>query len=689
MNVQLVPYDTIGIAQHTSPDSLSTDVSTPDSNHVISRRRNGDILSVFADNVWDFSLYTSRPNARIYFESIFSEDHRVFERQSPLANSIIQDSKLIILNLWYRRQLSVNSVMALWIQIKYLARYALSSGIKFADVLGKTEFIECRLEGAESRYQEWVRLASLYNLIKHLSQLSHQVNDFNLIPSVDLTKLVAEQAQERVDEAIREKIQTPVIPIRLLSELIEQSTETCFKFMEVVTEVEKAWEHYEVTKERAEKGEIKFGKWRKSNATIARQVWKYIKETYPDIANLLEELQVDSIQELTNYISYIQKTSAAMISQFTGMRVSEVRAIPLNSYRRVTYGEEVICGFDSYTFKFAGNSPKKQFWVTADQAELYYQCALASARLIYRFYYSLNMDSVNQDKYPLFPNHSSRVDSETPIFVVNPRPFKEGWRASTNNTLRREAFVITNEDLEEMQSFNPWVDFSKKGIDVGKEFPFAWHMYRRSLVVYAARGGVSIPVIANQLKHPIEKMTVYYTDGSAYANNFVERGTNQNEGLFDFINELQEEVLTMKVDAICNDISDYEGILFGGAGATLQRQKNKGILPSIYEDRALTEKEVRSGRLSYRRTVVGGCSSIEPCDRVAFTSILPCIDCSDAIFNDDTAEIMADQIEVWKEEISIYGEKSPFSLQREKEISVVEQHLAARNNLIPVKEIIE
>jgi hypothetical protein len=84
VNVQLVPYDTIGIAQHTSPDSLSTDVSTPDSNHVISRRRNGDILSVFADNVWDFSLYTSRPNARIYFESIFSEDHGVFERQSPL-----------------------------------------------------------------------------------------------------------------------------------------------------------------------------------------------------------------------------------------------------------------------------------------------------------------------------------------------------------------------------------------------------------------------------------------------------------------------------------------------------------------------------------------------------------------------------------------------------------------------------
>lgn len=689
MNVQLLPCDTIGIAQHISPDSLSADASFPDSNHVISRRKNGEVLSIFGNDTWDFSLYTSRPNARIYFESIFLDDHGVAERYSELSNSIIQDSKLIILHLWYRRQLSVNSVMALWIQIKYLARYALSYGISFADALDKIEFIEYRLEGAESRYQEWARLAGLYNLIKHLTQLSHQVVDFKLIPSVDLTRQVAEQAQERIDEENKERIQTPVIPTRLLSELVGQSTDACLKFIEVATDIEKAWEYYEATKERAEKGEIKFGKWRKSNATISRQVWKYIKETYPDTAKLLAELQVDSVQQLTNYIGYIQKTSATMVSQFTGMRVSEVRAIPLNSYRKVVYGEEVICGFDSYTFKFSGNSPKKQFWVTADQAELYYQCAYTSARLIYRFYYSLNVDSVNQDKYPLFPNMSPRVNRETPIFVVNPRLFQKGWRASTKNTLSRDAFLITNKDLEEIQSFNPWVDFSKKGIEVGKEFPFAWHMHRRSLVVYAARGGVSIPVIASQLKHSIEKMTVYYADGSAYANNFVRRGTNKNVGLFDFINELQEEFLTTKIDAIGNDISDYEGVLFGGAGATLQRQKNKSILPSIYEDRSLTEKEVRSGRLSYRRTAVGGCSSIEPCDRVAFTSILPCIDCRNAIFNDDTAEIMADQIELWKEEICIYGEKSPFSLQRKKEIAVVEQHLAVRNNLIPVKEILE
>lgn len=688
MNIQLVPFDTIGLAKHNSPDSLSIDASTPDSNHIISRRRNGEILSTFGDDVWDFSLYTPRHNARIYFEGILSDEHGVLEKQSHLARSIIQDSKLIVLNLWYRRQLSVNSIMSLWITIKYLARYALFSGISLADALDKTEFIEFRLEGAESRYQEWVRLAGLFNLVKHLVQLSHHVNDFHLIPSVDLINRLAEQAQERVDEANREKIQTPVIPIRLLSELIDQSTETCLKFMEVVTEVEKVWEYYEVTKDRAQKGKVKIGKWRKSNATAARQVWKYIKETYPDSATLLSELKVDNIQELTNYIGYIQKTSAAIISQFTGMRISELRAIPLNSYRRVTYGEEVICGFDSYTFKFAGNSPKKQFWVTAEQTELYFQCALACARLIYRFCYSLNIDSVHQDKYPLFPNIRPKVDSETPIFVVSPREFKTGWRVSTNNTLRRDAFVITNEDIEEMQSFNPWVDFSKKGIEVGKEFPFAWHMHRRSLVVYAARGGVSIPVIANQLKHPIEKMAVYYADGSAYANNFVERGSTRNEGLFDFINEFQEEFLITKIDAIGNDISNYEGILFGGAGVTLQRQKNKGLLPSIYEDRSLTEKEVRSGRLSYRRTAVGGCSSIEPCDRVAFTSILSCIDCGNAIFNDDTVEIMADQIELWKEEISIYGEASPFSLQRKKEIAVVERHLAVRNNLIPVKEII-
>lgn len=689
MNVELAPYETIGVAKHTSPDSLSSNLCFPDSSHVISRRKNGDVLSVFSDDVWDFSLYTSRPQARLHFKGIFSGANGKDETQTPLAKSIIRDSKIIVLNLWYRRQLSVNSVMALWIQIKYMARFAFYSGITFADALSKGKFIEYRLKGSESRYQEWIRLASLYNLIKHLAHLSHQISDFNLKPSVHFTNLVAEQAREREDESTREKIQTPVIPIRLLSELILQSTASCLKFMEELSTLEEIWEKYEATKVKAEKGEIRFGKWRQSSATIARQVWKSITESSQKAWRLLDELQIESIQELTNYISYIQKTSATMISQFTGMRVSEVRATPLNSYRILKYGEEVICGFDSYSFKFAGNSPKKQFWVTADEAEIYYQSALASASLIYRFYYSLNINSLNQDRYPLFPSLVSRIDSETPIFLVKPRDLQEGWRTSTKNTDRRDAFVVTNEDLEEMQSFNPWVDFSKKGIEVGKEFPFAWHMFRRSLVVYAARGGVSIPVIAYQLKHPIEKMTVYYADGSAYANNFVERSKNNHEGLFDFINELQEEFLNRKINTIHNDISDYEGILFGGAGAALQRQKNIGELPSIYEDRALTEKEVRSGRLAYRRTAVGGCSSIEPCDRVAFTSILPCIDCSKAVFNDHTADIMRDQIDVWREEISLYGETSPFSLQRKKEISVVEQHLAARNNLIPVREVIE
>jgi|GEM_PF-3748774 len=688
MSIQISPHDTIGVSPSIAPDSLSLDASSPDCTHIISRKRNGDVMSVYSDNTWDFSLYTTRPNARLNFEGIFTDEHTFSLRNSSLAKSIIDDSKKIVLNLWYRRQLSVNSVMALWIQIKYIARYALVSRTNFTEALCKVDFIEYRLQGSESTYQEWIRLAGLYNLINHLIQLSHQVSGFHITPSVDLTNLVIEKAQERINERTKERIQTPVIPIRVLTELINQCTQACVRFMEIKSIVETLWKSYEITKVKAVTGDITFGKWRRSNATVARQVWKHIKNSHQESIKLLADLQIDSIQELTNYIGYIQKCSATMISQFTGMRISEVRSIPLNSYRRISYGEEVICGFDSYTFKFAGNSPKKQFWVTADEAELYYQSALNSASLIYRFIYSLNLESLDQDKYPIFPGQSLKSGSETPIFLANPRSFREGWRPSTKYTNHRDKFSVTNEDIEEIQSFNPWVDFSEKGINIGKEFPFSWHMLRRSLVVYAARGGVSIPAIANQLKHPIEKMTIYYADGSVYANNFIDRSKN-NDSLIDFVSELQEEISNAKIDSIIDDISDYEGILFGGTGAYLQRQKSKGILPSIYQDRSLTEKEVRAGRLAYRRTAVGGCSSIDPCDRIAFTSILTCIDCSNAIFNDDTAEIMIDQIEVWKDEISIYGENSPFSLQRINEISIVEQHLAARKNLIPTTEVIE
>ncbi|MFA0061775.1 integrase [Vibrio cyclitrophicus] len=689
MSIQIKPYDTLGVPEHISPDPLAMDESYPSPLHVISRTKSGKVLSIFSDDVWDLSLYSSGGGSRIYFEGIFLNEDLYQEGRCLLADSLIRDSKLIVLNLWYRRQLSVKSIMALWIQIKYVARYAFYSRISFKEVFSRCEYLEFRLKGSNNRYQEWERISGLYLLIRHLTHLSHQISDLDFKPSVEFTEFVRKQAFEREDEQNRERIQTPVIPVRIVTALIDQSTTSCRQFMECAEELELVWAQYERVKAQAENGEIRLGKWRQSNYTIAKQVWKYIKNSSVKNFKIMNLLNINSIQELVNYVGYIQKTSASMISLFTGMRISEVRSIPLNSYRVLQFGEEIICGFDSYTFKFAGNSPKKQFWVTAKQAELYYQSAFACAKLSYRFYYALDINSIKQDTYPLFPNKRLREYCESSIFAISPIPYKTGWRPTKKHTQNLNEFIVTLEDLDEMQRLNPWVDFSKKRIEVGKVFPFCWHMYRRSLVVYAARGGVSLPVISNQLKHPIEKMTVYYAEGSVYANNFVERGEDKHKGLFSFINELLEEFCNSNLDKIANDIVDYEGTLFGGEGARLQGYKNKGELPSIYEDRSLTEKEVRAGRLAYRRTVVGGCSSIQPCDRVAFTSILSCIDCSKAIFNDESMGIMKDQIEVWKEEITLYGKNNPFSLQRQKEISIIEKLLVKRDKLIPVKVIIK
>ncbi|NOH19476.1 integrase [Vibrio cyclitrophicus] len=689
MSGQIKPYDTLGMLEHVSPDSLAIDEYFPFPHHVISRTKTGEVLSVFSDDIWDLSLYTANSSARIYFEGIFLNKDEKNNGKNSLADSLIRDSKLIILNLWYRRQLSVSSLMALWIQIKYLARYAFYSHVTFKKALSLCEYIEFRLEGSESRYQEWMRLSGLYNLIFHLTHLSHQTPELDFKPSLKFIDLVSKEARDREEESNRERIQTPVIPIRILTAFIGQSTDSCLKFIDIFDRIERLWEQYEDVKKQAESGSLFLGKWRHSKYTISRQVWKYIIESSKENLKLTNELKINNIQDLVNYVGYIQKNSASMISQFTGMRVSEVRSIPLNSYNVLHYGEEAICGFNSYTFKFSGNSPKKQFWVTAEQAELYYKSAFFCAKLIYRFYYSIDINLINQDDYPLFPNKSLSRGGRSSIFEITPVLYKAAWRPSVKNTQNVNEFIVTHQDVEEIQSFNPWVDFSKKGIEVGKVFPFCWHMYRRSLVVYAARGGVSIPVLANQLKHPIEKITVYYADGSVYAKNFVEKSGYKNKGLFDFINELLEEFLSSNIDLINDDIVDYEGTLFGGEGSRLQRYKNKGELPSIYEDRSLTEKEVRAGRLAYRRTVVGGCSSIKPCDRVAFTSILACIDCSNSIFNDNTLGIMNDQIDVWKEEIIEYGPDSPFSLQRQKEISIVEKHLLVRNKLIPVKEIVD
>ncbi|HHF3083342.1 site-specific integrase [Vibrio diabolicus] len=689
MSIKIVPYDIIGCSGTLSPDSILQEEVSPQSTHVISRKKNGDVLSTFSDNIWDFSNYTSRTHARLHFLGIFLKNDFEQNKFNSFAENIVKEAKVIVLNLWYRRQLSVNSLLSVWIQIKYISRYSFYNNISISEALNKKDFIVYRLSGSNNKYQEWSRLAALSNLNSHLVSLSHQVPYFKRYVSSDFIDLVAKMAWEREECRYKYRIQTPVIPIRILSALIEESNISCQRFLDIATNIETIINSYKSNIEKAKLGKISLGKWRNSKATLSKQAWKKTREELPDQYKLLDEFSFNSIQNIVHYISYIQKTSASMIAQFTGMRISEIRATPLNSYRVLTFGSESLCGFDSYTFKFSGHSPKSQFWVSSKESELYYRAALIGARLIYSLFYSINIDSVDKSKLPLFPSHFVKSNNDSPIFKVKPMELKGGWSVNDKYTSNKNSFVVKNKDMEEIKNINPWGDLSKKGIEIGKEFKFSWHMFRRSLVVYAARGGVSLPVITNQLKHTVEKMTIYYANESAYANNFVERSRNKNEGLFDFINELQEELLSSKIDLIHSDIQDYDGTLFGGAGVTLQKQKSENKLPSIYRDRVLTEKEVLSGRLAYRRTAVGGCSAIEPCNKIAFTSIFTCLDCNKAIFNDRTADIMLEQIEIWRDEIDKYGENSPFSLQRKSEIATINKHLRVREKLIPIREVLK
>lgn len=689
MNTDLVPFEVIGVSPSFAPDYLSSEDSIPAPNHVISRNKQGEVLSTFSNNIWDFSIYTSRGCAKLNFEGIF-ESVSVKKHNSSLADSILKDAKKIVLNLWYRRQLSVNSIMALWIQIKYISRYAYQLDVSINQVLADLDYFEYRLSGSSNRYQEWSRLAGIQNLITHLTHINHQVKNFNIAASSRFIQRTSEMAREREDEKISNRIQTPVIPSRILSEAISQNIQTCSIFLDNIHVLKFVFSEFEKIRKQAETGEVKLGRWRGSKSTLACQVWKFIIKNNPDYKSILIKSGIENIQDVSSYLAYIQKSSSAMIAQFTGMRVSEIRAIPLNGFKSYQYGGEEIWGFNSYTFKFSGSSPKSEFWITSVESELFYQAAKASSELIYKYKLGVDINDHEPGKLPLFPGRSGWINGVNGLFDVPPMNDNFGWRASIKFTPNYNAFFIIKDDIQEIKKFNPWVDFSKKNIIVGAQYPFAWHMHRRSLVVYAARSGVSLPILSYQLKHPIEQMTLYYANDSIYAKNFIDRSKNnqnKNQGLINLVDEFQEELLLTQVDLLLEDITDYDGVLFGGAGASLQRAKNKNGLPSIYEDSAVTELEIKAGRIAYRRTAVGGCASIKACDRIAFTSVLACIDCDSSVFNDKTVDIMEDQIFVWEEEIMKYGESSPFSKQRRKEILIIERHLKMRNNLIRLQEV--
>jgi hypothetical protein len=85
------------------------------------------------------------------------------------------------------------------------------------------------------------------------------------------------------------------------------------------------------------------------------------------------------------------------------------------------------------------------------------------------------------------------------------------------------------------------------------------------------------------------------------------------------------------------DIFSTDGSLFGGTGSYIQKQKARFDHGEIHLEsvRSETMARVRDGQLSYRSTLLGGCTKHGRCDAFMLGDFTECLACEGAIIFPD------------------------------------------------------
>lgn len=629
-------------------------------NFVISRTAQGVIVSIYGDDEWNVKMYdatgTCVYNFRIWSAGI----------TTPMVDVIVGQMKIIQVARMYlfhnpRKPKSVSLV-----ELNKLARLALRNNISLSDLFDDINLYRLLLPSFAELDKNPMRM--MLSLFKELFNLKVKHPEFLFAPS---NYTIIEQMQALFDKHPKQQIsdpqQTKIIPSRLYAALITAlSTEldTFNTEAEAIVDFFRQRREnplYGITRHRGRRGYQKSILFDDAIAQLS-------------LSSLFKRHGIINLISLSAYIGEVQCAAKYWIHLFTGMRANEARHLPANTYSRIDTGVADAHILRGYTSKIAGQNHTETFWMTAGIIDK----GIVAARHVGKIAALIGgFDESNLSQYPLFPALRKNTNFKLNAFTGAPVLSPNGQRASMERLLTRWPDSIVQEsDIRELEQFDGFRDWrNDPDVKLGKIWPLATHQCRRSLAVYSARSGlVSVGSLGLQFKQLSEVMASYYRKGSTFAVNFLKTEDAQN-----FIDAMEyERQKAQYIDYEFNVINTTSR-LWGGEGNRIQVARDKRQPLIITTDRALTEKKFLKGEMAYKLGPIGGCTSLEQCNKISFTSIFACIDCENAILDDDRSlKNIKRGLNNLAREQSIFALENPRHQQLESEIAAIYKKLEKR-----------
>ncbi|WDH22459.1 hypothetical protein [Pseudomonas chlororaphis] len=586
-------------------DPLQGILPAPD--FVVSRDLNGDIQSYFRDMIWDFSAYNPEGKIEKLYFSFWSDDIL-----NPSQLALVEQAKVVVFNLIWRRSgrpLSTGTLRNYLSVLNALCSYAYIEALQLRDVLGD----ESRLRDfCVTRCSGWMR-ETLSSLLPNVTPISAVGLGYEIVGEEFIRNLKKGNREYRAGLQ-----QHPPMPTRIYSKFISGLISDFNEWRSVEEDILDVVKYCSL--------DPRAGRVIERQAHISRKLglgMRFFKTVGEYIspkarAYLLSKGYSVSVSGLSAAVGNVQYVCKLLIQTFSGMRDDEVNTLPyhcIGSRRDRGHWHYFI---DGRTTKFVGGRAKRARWVTNLEGHEAANGAQRIANLIYAH-------------HDIRPMRAEGRINDHPLFVSviylglglsrEPKDERFAVGVMTHRELPSECLsVITEDDLQELEHIDPHRAWrTEERFLAGKTWQFTSHQTRRSLALYAQRSGlVSLPSLRRQLKHITEEMSRYYARGSSFAKDFI--GEHKDHfGLEWQATQPESSALSYIMNVILTDEK-----LFGGHGVWIQQQSKSGRLLGF--DRDETIRRFNKGEMAYRESILGGCVSLEKCERVAIRWLhTPCI----------------------------------------------------------------
>lgn len=612
----------------SEPDKAPQLYGKPAPDFVLCRDAKGNATAVYGERVWDFNPYrlSAKKLARIRFDTVFNES-------GQQQQALIEEAKHLMYCLIYFAgggrlgKLSASTFCQYWLLLRLAIQFCYEQRQKpMVGVLSLRQIVTVPVYVAAFIGQSSFDKKVFSGVLKGLARVGEERLGYAVINPA------------KFDLSRPEHKQHPVIPTRIYLNLINLTGDLLDQLYVGVGRFESfiacfADEHYGITHDR--QNSLGVG----GKAHRRPDMGQAIKD-HGLTSVFAGEFECSGRRNLQLRLLRMQYVVKTVVHLYTGMRDQEVMRMPYyclsdQVVRQVVVDDQGIerdkprsVNVLSTSTKFTGYN-KEAAWFAPREVVRAVEVAQAICRGLAKLY-KIELDA----RCPLFLNPSivgyTRNSAEVGVTSFQAR--------GTQGTVLH-GLSIQPEDLQELAQSDPSRDFhNEPAFAAGQPWPLTSHQFRRSLAFYGSSSGfLSLPTLRAQFKHMTIEMSRYYANGYDNLRTIFGYYDDKKKDFVlpsnHFAFEYQMAVPMSVSNQLIADLLFNEEPLFGGTGSYMEKQKERVKAGEIQiEDvRADTEQRVKSGEISYRPTLLGGCTKAGRCYSFLLGDYTECLSCEGAI----------------------------------------------------------